>query len=464
MKITKLPYHRNSADLFGLIAHEDWSIFLDSAYPYIDKGRYDILAARPYQTLVTRANQTTIRDREGESVSLDDPFTLVQRALSDKTNHLSRLPFSGGALGYFAYDLGRRLERLPSLAANELGVPDMAIGLYDWAVIVDHHQRSTSLVGLCEDDRTSADWHELRALFHTEPTPRLPNYSVESPVSANMEKADYAKAFAMIKDYIYEGDCYQVNLAQRFSVDVSGDPWDIYLQLRRNNPAPYAGFMRLPEHALLSSSPERFISVANQHVEAKPIKGTIHRARDADQDQALAQKLLSSEKDRAENLMIVDLLRNDIGKSCAAGSVAVPSLFALESYASVHHLVSTVTGRLAEDKTVVDLLRGCFPGGSITGAPKLRAMEIIEELEPHRRHTYCGSLAYIGFDGNMDSNIGIRTLLHHQSRIYYWAGGGIVADSEMEAEYQECFTKAAAIAKLFQRESMTDSASIPLVS
>lgn len=464
MKIAKLPYHRNSADLFGLIANEDWSIFLDSAHPYIDKGRYDILAARPYQTLVTRANQTTIQDREGKRVSSDDPFALVQLALSDKTSHFSGLPFSGGALGYFAYDLGRRLEKLPALTANELDLPDMAIGLYDWAVIVDHHQRSASLVGLCEDERTTADWQQLQALFHSDMPPRLPNYSVETSLSANMQKADYARAFARIKDYIYEGDCYQVNLAQRFSVGVSGDPWDIYLQLRRHNPAPYAGFMRLPDHALLSSSPERFISVVNQHVEAKPIKGTIERARDLKEDRALAEKLLGSEKDRAENLMIVDLLRNDIGKNCATGSVAVPSLFALESYASVHHLVSTVTGRLAQEKTVIDLLRGCFPGGSITGAPKLRAMEIIEELEPYRRHAYCGSLAYIGFGGNMDSNIGIRTLLHHQSRIYYWAGGGIVADSDMEAEYQECFTKAAAIAKLFQRESIQQPTTIPLVS
>jgi len=206
----------------------------------------------------------------------------------------------------------------------------------------------------------------------------------------------------------------------------------------------------------LSSSPERFLKVNNEIVETKPIKGTIRRGTYANEDKALAEQLLESEKDRAENLMIVDLMRNDISKNCATGSVAVPKLFALESYATVHHLVSTVTGRLKNDRQALDLLRGCFPGGSITGAPKLRAMEIIEELEPHRRNVYCGSLGYIGYDGNMDSNIAIRTLVYHKDKVYCWAGGGIVADSKVDSEYQECFEKAAAMLKLFQGNKSDD--------
>ena len=235
---------------------------------------------------------------------------------------------------------------------------------------------------------------------------------------------------------------------------MKGDPWDIYLQLRRNNPAPFAGYLNTPDGCVLSSSPERFLSVVNGQVETKPIKGTIRRSAFANEDKALAEKLLESEKDRAENLMIVDLLRNDISKNCITGTVAVPKLFALESYATVHHLVSTITGRLEKHRHTLDLLRGCFPGGSVTGAPKLRAMEIIEELEPYRRNVYCGSVAYIGYDGNMDSNIAIRTLVTYKDKVYCWAGGGIVADSKMESEYQECFEKASSILRMFAAEQI----------
>ncbi len=450
MKIAKLAYHRNSAELFSLIVAEDWAVFLDSGYPYIDKGRYDILAARPYQTLISRGGETRIDDGAKSTVSEEDPFALVQNALADKTANFSGLPFCGGALGYFAYDLSRRIEVLPELAKKELDIPDMALGLYDWAVVVDHHQRSTSLVGYGRCAQTLADWRALLDLFHSELKPQSGSFSVCSRLQSNMDRAAYARAFARIKKYIYEGDCYQVNLAQGFSVGIDGDPWDVYLQLRKNNPAPYSAFMRLPGQAILSSSPERFLHVTGGQVATRPIKGTIHRASRPHEDQRLAQQLLESEKDRAENLMIVDLLRNDISKNCATGSVCVPELFALESYASVHHLVSTVVGHLAKDKSAVDLLRGCFPGGSITGAPKLRAMEIIEELEPCRRHVYCGALGYIGFDGQMDTNIAIRTLVYHRQRIYFWAGGGIVADSDVEAEYKESLSKVAAIAGLFE--------------
>lgn len=449
MKIASLPYHRNSAELFSLIAAEHWAVFLDSGYPYTDKGRYDILAARPYQTLVTYGEETSIEDGTGVLISREDPFALVQTALAEPVINVSGLPFCGGALGYFAYDLGRRLEVLPELAKQELAVPDMAIGLYDWAVVVDHQQGSTCLVGTGKQAKTHADWQGLLDLFCSEPRASAGKFSVRSSVQAYMDAAAYRRAFDKIKQYIYAGDCYQANLAQGFAVDVCGDPWDIYLQLRKSNPGPFSGFMRLPGHAILSSSPERFIRAVGGQVETKPVKGTIHRSVFADEDKKLARQLLASEKDRAENLMIVDLLRNDIGKSCATGSVSVPELFALESYATVHHLVSTVTGHLAEDKTAVDLLRGCFPGGSITGAPKLRAMEIIEALEPHRRHIYCGSLAYIGFDGDMDTSIAIRTLLYHQGRVYFWGGGGIVEDSNADDEYKECFSKIDAIIKLF---------------
>jgi para-aminobenzoate synthetase component I len=459
-KLTELSYCRDSSQLFSHIANEDWSIFLDSGYPYIELGRYDIMTARPYITVKTFADETEIVYANGKSEhSSEDPFLIIKSLLGKNETKLSTVPFAGGALGYFAYDLGRRLEKIPENSEHDIAMPEMAIGIYDWAVVTDHHQRRTWLTGYGKDERTFDEWDKLQALFQSKKELSILNsgsgeFKVLSELHANMDSEFYARAFNKIKHYIREGDCYQVNLAQRFSVDVAGDPWQAYLKLRKLNPAPYSGFFRIPEGTILSTSPERFLKVDNSLVETKPIKGTRRRSSDVYEDMALSGDLLESEKDRAENLMIVDLLRNDIGKSCRPGSVSVPKLFALESFAKVHHLVSTVIGQLADNHDALDLLRGCFPGGSITGAPKLRAMEIIEALEPHRRSIYCGSMAYIGFDGNMDSNITIRTVVHHKDKMYCWAGGGIVMDSRLDAEYQECFDKAAAILALFEPEKL----------
>lgn len=458
-KLTELSYCRDSSQLFSHIVDEEWSIFLDSGYPYIELGRYDIMTARPYITLKTFANETEIIYASGKSeYSSADPFSIVKSLLGKNETKLATVPFAGGALGYFAYDLGRRLEKIPENSEHDIAMPDMAIGIYDWAVVTDHHQRRTWLTGYGKDAKTFDEWDRLLDLFQSKADLSTPNsdlgeFKVFSELHANMDSELYARAFNKIKHYIREGDCYQVNLAQRFSVDVAGDPWQAYLKLRKLNPAPYSGFFRIPEGAVLSTSPERFLKVDNGLVATKPIKGTRRRSSDVYEDMALSGDLLESEKDRAENLMIVDLLRNDIGKACRPGSVSVPKLFALESFAKVHHLVSTVIGQLADNCDALDLLRGCFPGGSITGAPKLRAMEIIEALEPHRRSIYCGSMAYIGFDGNMDSNITIRTLVHHKEKIYCWAGGGIVMDSRLDAEYQECFDKVSAIFVLFESEN-----------
>jgi para-aminobenzoate synthetase component 1 len=264
-----------------------------------------------------------------------------------------------------------------------------------------------------------------------------------------MSRERYAQAFASIQHYLEEGDCYQVNLAQRFCIETSGSPWQGYLALRRNSAGPFSAYLNTPDAQVLCTSPERFLRVDGESVETRPIKGTRRRDENAAKDRALHDELADSAKDRAENLMIVDLLRNDLGKSCRVGTVRVPELFRVESYATVHHLVSSVTGVLAEGRDGLSLLRDCFPGGSITGAPKLRAMEIIEELEPHRRGIYCGSIGYIGFDGRMDTNIVIRTAIHRNGRLYYSAGGGIVRDSACDEEYQETYDKAAAFLNCF---------------
>lgn len=453
MKVSELPYHRDSAKLFTKVADEPWSMFLDSAYPKIDMGRYDIIVSRPAVTLETYDDITHINeiDKNKKLTSSEDPFALVKQYLGDNDKNLSGLPFCGGALGYFAYDLGRHLETLPEIAKQDINMPDLALGIYDWAVVIDHHVRRSWLASFCRFEKTEHIWTELQELFSSVSTYEGKGFQIKTDVKSNMSREEYTKAFDRIKNYILDGDCYQVNLAQRFSAEFEGDSWSAYLQLRELNPAPFAAYINIPSGAVLSSSPERFVRVIGNQVETKPIKGTKHRSVFAYEDKALAVSLLESEKDRAENLMIVDLLRNDISKSCESGSVGVPKLFSLETYATVHHLVSTVSGSLSKDKHALDLLRDCFPGGSITGAPKHRSMEIIEELEPHRRSVYCGSIVHIGFDGNMDSNICIRTLVKYENKLYFHAGGGIVWDSKVGAEYKECFDKAAAMLKLFKQ-------------
>jgi para-aminobenzoate synthetase component I len=456
MKVSELPYYRDSAQLFAKVANEPWSMFLDSAQPEIDMGRYDIIVSRPLITLETYGYTTHIFevDNNQKTTSNDDPFLLVKHYLGDINKNLSGLPFCGGALGYFSYDLGRNLETLPNIAKKDIEMPEMAIGIYDWAVIVDHHVRRTWLASFCRFENTKEIWSELQKLFSSITTDEEKGFQITSNVESNMSKEQYSHAFDKVKNYILDGDCYQVNLAQRFSAEFEGNSWSVYTKLRKFNPAPFSAFINTPSGTVLSSSPERFLQVVGNQVETKPIKGTKPRSDFAYEDKALAASLLESEKDRAENLMIVDLLRNDISKSCESGSVIVPKLFSLETYASVHHLVSTITGRLAKDKHALNLLRDSFPGGSITGAPKLRSMEIIEELEPHRRSVYCGSIAYIGFDGDMDSNICIRTLVQYKNKLYFHAGGGIVWDSKVDNEYKECFDKAAAMMKLFKHEEV----------
>ena len=451
MRKTELPYASDSSLAYGHLADLPDFVFLDSGYPNINSGRYDILAADPWISITTRGKQTQCRQGQNQWSTDDDPFAVVKRYLGDTLAFDPELPFVGGALGYFSYDLGRSIEELPVIAEQDVTLPEMQIGIYDWAVIVDHQQQKTWLVGQGRDERTFQQWDDLVEKLQERAGKSITSpFQVTSEINSNLEKPAYASAFDRIKHYIHEGDCYQVNLAQRFTAKVQGDAWDAYLRLRNQNPAPFAAYMTIEDGFVLSSSPERFLLIRDGAVETRPIKGTRPRDEDIDRDQALADELRNSKKDQAENVMIVDLLRNDIGKNCALGSVSVPKLFAIESYKTVHHLVSTVTGRLAEDKHVLDLIRGAFPGGSITGAPKLRSMEIIEELEPHRRSVYCGSIGYISFDGQTDTNIAIRTMVWNQDKIHVWAGGGIVMDSRMESEYQETYDKAAAMLKVLR--------------
>ena len=456
--LTELPYHADSTALFEAIADSPWAVFLDSGLRHPGQSRFDILAARPYVRLVTRGPLTEIYD-QGIELSREDPLTLLQRRLAIDPRHATGLPFCGGAIGYFSYDLARRFERLPTLARDTERVPEMAIGIYDWAVVVDHLERRSFLVGQGRDPETDLKWDHLVRLFSAPaPETRRAPFRVTSPITSSMSRDRYGRAFRRLQGYIRDGDCYQVNLAQRFAAQATGDPWLAYQALRLMNPAPFATYLSTPYVRVLSASPERFLAVRGGRVETRPIKGTRPRGGHPRLDAQLIEELRASAKDRAENVMIVDLLRNDLSKNCALGSVRVPKLFEVESFATVHHLVSTVTGELRPGRDAIDLLRGSFPGGSITGAPKLRAMQIIEELEAQRRGIYCGAIGYIGFDGDMDTSIAIRTAVVSHGSVRFWAGGGIIADSRVDDEYQETFDKAAALLKLLQQSAALETA------
>ncbi len=456
-KLQAVPYHQDSSSLFSAIADLPWSVFLDSGKPGSNQGRYDVLAAEPRTTVVTQNGTTRISSPNGNATSTSSPFSLVKHALGKKQQPIN-IPFIGGAIGYAGYGLANYLPGLPDISIDISGMPDMYFGIYDWALVVDHKEKQSWLVGLEGEGLSSQRWNELIELFsEAYEEPEEKSFELTGEIQSNLSLQQYAAAFEIIRNYIHEGDCYQANFAQRFSASCQGDPWYAYRKLRKLNPSPFGAYINTPYGQILSCSPERFLSSVKGLVETKPIKGTRPRSVNQQEDNRLRDELERSEKDRAENLMIVDLLRNDLGKSCKPGSIQVPNLFEVESFATVHHLVSRVTGTLAAGRDAFDLLSDCFPGGSITGAPKYRAMEIIEELEHNARGIYCGSIGYIGFDGNMDSNIAIRTMVHQNGQINFSAGGGIVADSKMESEYQETFDKARAMLDMLTSQHENDS-------
>ncbi|MFJ4133751.1 aminodeoxychorismate synthase component I [Pseudomonas cyclaminis] len=428
-----LPYKANPAEYFAAIRHAPGAVLLDSGRPAAERGRYDLLSAWPEATLAVDPDESGSHFLQRLRKNLSQ---LGEARLPDGYE----LPFAGGLIGYLSYDFGRHLEQLPDLAVDDLHLPDARFGLYAWALISDHSAQTSQLVfhpALADSER-----QRLITLFSGDVAAAPARFTLQGPMAGDLSVAAYRLAIERIQDYIQAGDCYQVNFAQRFRAPCSGDPWVAYCALREACPTPFSGFQSLPNNgAVVSLSPERFVRISERQVETRPIKGTRPRGATPEEDAAHATELLASPKDRAENLMIVDLLRNDLGRTCRTGSVSVPELFSLESYPNVHHLVSSVIGELADDKDALDLIAGSFPGGSITGAPKIRAMQIIDELETTRRGLYCGSLVYLDVRGEMDSSIAIRSLLVKDGQVCCWGGGGIVADSEWEAEYQESLTK-----------------------
>ncbi len=459
--------------LFAPLATTPFALLLDAATAGPEnapdlQGRWTYIATDPFATVEKRNGTTFLNGVEtrGESFDLLAQQLNVLSLAPGWPEDQALPPFTGGFAGFFGYELGSELEHLPPRKpwrhpneSTRTSPPDMALGAYDCVIAFDCIARRTFIVstGLPETTpatravRAEARAARWRARLNLNPA-LPPLHWPEKPAPADVitaatDRAHHEAAVSRIVDYIYAGDIFQANLSQRFEAPLQNgdDAFTLYRRLRALSPAPFAGFFNFGNGALLSSSPEQFLASDGESITTRPIKGTRPRGQTPEQDQALAEALLASEKDHAENVMIVDLLRNDLSRVCQDGSVQVPTLCALESFATVHHLVSTVRGTRREGATNVDLLRACFPGGSITGAPKVRAMEIISELEPHARGPYCGSLGFMSFSGTMDTNISIRTMTVMEDRVVFQAGGGIVADSNPSEEYEEVIAKASAL-------------------
>ena len=436
------------------LSHLPGLLCLDSASGHPTLGRYAFVTADPFLWVE--------RSRGG------DPFAVLAQHLAAFTvEPVPGLPpFQGGVAGLFGYDLCHHLERLPRPHHDDFRVPDLAVGLYDWVIGFDGAEARAWLIstGLPEApvrQRSHRALARLRAVARllegpAPPTVRrrtlpalpparlAPSYALpgHAGVFSNFDRDGYLRAVGRVIDYVHAGDCFQVNLAQRLLAPARMPPLELFRRSTERNPAPFAGYFDLGDFAIVSASPERFVRVQEGAVQTCPIKGTAPRGATPEDDAARQQRLLASAKDRAENVMIVDLMRNDLGRVCAYGSVRVEAVCRLETYRYVHHLVSEVRGRLRPGLGPIDLLRAAFPGGSVTGAPKVRAMEIIAELEPTSRGPYCGCLGYIGFDGTMDTNLLIRTFTVGRGWVQFPVGGGIVADSTPEAEYAETLHKA----------------------
>ncbi len=427
-------------------------------------GRYSFVGCDPFATLTSKDGHVNLTGPHTREVH-GDPFDVLDELLRDY--HLETpnkpVPFSGGLVGYQGYDTCYPLERFPRTTIDDISVPDLALGAYDVVYGHDHESGRGWVLstGLPHRGRDGAKYASERAAWlidaiHAPPAPRVSGPASSDPApSRTFSQKAYQSAVQAALAYIAAGDIYQVNLSQRFETALKVPAWELYQRLRERNPAPFAAYLDFGDVQVVSASPERFLRVSDRHVQTRPIKGTRPRGSTPANDRRLAQELLSSEKDRAELTMIVDLERNDLGRVCRFGSVQVSEMFALESYPTVHHLVSTVTGELRPEMSHVDLLRASLPGGSITGAPKIRSVEIIDELESTRRGVYTGCIGYLGFDGETDLNIAIRTFTIARGRAWWQVGGGIVADSTPEGEYQETLDKGAALASALGFENLT---------
>jgi len=461
VEIRKLAWDRPPESVFAGICDRPGAFFLDSGLSSGGHGRYSIIGFEPFLTFEARAGMIRLRRAAGATEQAGDVLAELRKLIARHACAApAGLPFAGGAVGYFSYEFGAGLEQVKSSYPEGGDRPEAAFGFHDGLVLFDHVARQVILVANSADGKSPAEiFNRLEhALASSPPSVVAAQNTVTQPPlpASDFSKAEYLKAIALAKNYIAAGDIYQVNLTQRFTAPLPCHPYELYLRLRRRSPAPFASYLNLSSFQIVSSSPERFLRIQDGRAETRPIKGTRPRGKTAADDERLRDELLASGKDRAELLMIVDLERNDLGRVCEPGTIHVDEMFKIETHPTVHHLVANVSGRLRADKDALDCLRAMLPGGSITGAPKVRAMQIIDELEKSRRGVYTGSIGYIGFDGGCDFAIAIRTIVCGDGRASYHVGGGIVADSDPEGEYQETLDKGAAMhASLCESQVMT---------
>ncbi len=436
--------------LFAAIPKQG-ALFLDSAR--IDsQGRYSFIGVSPFQMLTCKQGVITLGDKSFQG----NPFEVLQQEWQQYSQPrlVDLPPFQGGVAGMLGYELGSYLENVPQSPIDDLELPELILGFYDVVIAWDHEQKRAWVFssGYPEQDLNKRKQRAQERLswvlgFLAQPLKQLTPFAIaDQAIVSTFDKQSYEVAVEKVIEYIRAGDIFEVNISQRFSANMLDvEPFDIYRKLRLNNPAPFAAFLQYEDWVVASASPERFLKLSSKQVQARPIKGTRPRHPDPVIDEANGKELLVSEKDWAENVMIVDLMRNDISRVCLPHTIKVPQLCGLESFATVHHLVSVVEGQLEENKTAIDLLKATFPGGSITGAPKIRSMEIIAEIEPTVRGAYCGSMGYLGFNGDMDLSITIRTFVMNKEKITFQTGGAVTVDSSPEEEYEETLTKARAL-------------------
>lgn len=457
--IVPLPGNFEPYALFSAVAEGPCPFWLDSAMDPAKLGRYSFFGSRPYQVVRAKGERTVVERGGFRQEMRGNPWTVAEELWKAETHveRDERLPFLGGAVGYFGYELARHLERLPARAVDDLATDDLVLAFYDCGLALDQEtgqayafatgarEASASLAAKRAHDDLDALMRRLGGVASAPKGPLAGAARKREAFRPLVAREAYLDKVREAKDYIAAGDVLEVCLTHRIEGPLSGEPLAVYRRLRATNPAPFSAYLDLGDFQLLSASPERFLRLSAGRLQSRPIKGTRPRGRTADEDRSLHLALAASEKDRCENVMIVDLVRNDLGRVCRIGSVEVTEFLIIEPYATVFQLVSTIEGELSEGAGPFDALRACFPGGSMTGAPKIRAMEIIDELEPVARGPYAGALGYLSATGDMDLNIVIRTILARAGRAYLHVGGAVVADSDPEAEWLETLDKASGL-------------------
>ena len=443
-KIKKLDIYTSAAELFRIYQKEEECVFLDSSLVN-QLGKYSIIGRCPYLKLVKDGEIFTINGLEEKEQTFESYMKIYLAEHMDKND--SELPIISGAIGYFSYDYGRERQGIVSGEEEIVHIPEAAVTFYDFFIIEDCQKKEIWLIadGITGDAAQMLEEAEQRCKKIVQQGEERTKARAEIAVFPNFEKEEYKQAVADMIQYIIEGDIYIANMTQQLTIESKKKPLDVFYDLRRANPSPFGGYLDYGKYQIICASPERFLQMKKGTVHTRPIKGTRKRGETPEEDRMMRDELQNSEKDKSELLMIVDLERNDLNRVCVPGSVKVTELFTVEEYATVFHLVSDIEGTLQEGKNIMDLLEAAFPGGSITGAPKYRAMEIIDELEHGKRNLYTGSIGYLTLDGDCDFNIVIRTALHKDGRYHLGVGGGITAESDLEFEYEETLQKAKAI-------------------